>query len=98
MDTLDKMHREIMARVHSVIVNVQEYQSYFRKYSHLWMDDKAKFMKQFLLYGRFLRTEELELYADYELRQCSPQLNHFKQQVLCHFKMSFHLPLLVVFH
>ncbi|XP_033023836.1 dynein heavy chain 11, axonemal-like [Lacerta agilis] len=81
MDTLDKMHREIMSRVHSVIVNVQEYQSYFRKYSHLWMDDKAKFMKQFLLYGRFLRTEELELYADYELQKCSPQLNHFKQQI-----------------
>lgn len=82
MDTLEEMHQEIMSRVHSVIVNVQEYQSYFRKYSHLWMDDKIKFMKQFLLYGRFLSTEEVELYADYELQKCSPQLDHFKQQVL----------------
>ncbi|XP_078250276.1 dynein axonemal heavy chain 11-like [Pogona vitticeps] len=81
MDALEEMHQEIMSRVHSVIVNAQEYQSHFKKYSHLWMDDKAKFMKQFLLYGRFLHTEELELYADYELQKCSPQLDHFKQQI-----------------
>ncbi|KAJ7345633.1 hypothetical protein JRQ81_001583, partial [Phrynocephalus forsythii] len=81
MDALEEMHQEIMSRVHSVIVNAQEYQSHFKKYSHLWMDDKAKFMKQFLLYGRFLHTEELELYSDYELRKCSPQLDHFKQQI-----------------
>ncbi|XP_042314347.1 dynein axonemal heavy chain 11-like [Sceloporus undulatus] len=81
MDTLKEMHQEIMSRVHSVIVNAQEYQSYFKKYSHLWMDDKAKFMKQFLLYGRFLHTEELELYPDHELQKRSPQLDHFKQQI-----------------
>ncbi|KAF7248346.1 Dynein beta chain, ciliary [Varanus komodoensis] len=81
MDTLEEMHQKIMGRVQSVIVNVQEYQRYFKKYSHLWMDDKTKFMKQFLLYGRFLRTEELELYADHELQKCSPQLDHFKQQI-----------------
>ncbi|KAH0621502.1 hypothetical protein JD844_022872 [Phrynosoma platyrhinos] len=81
MDTLKEMHQEIMSRVRLVIVNAQEYQSYFKKYSHLWMDDKAKFMKQFLLYGRFLHTEELELYPDHELQKRSPQLEHFKQQI-----------------
>lgn len=81
MDALEETHQEITSRVRSVTVNVQEYQSHFKKYSHLWMDDKTKFMKQFLLYGRFLSTEELELYAGYELQKCSPQLDHFKQQV-----------------
>ncbi|KAM4697873.1 dynein axonemal heavy chain 11-like [Rhinophrynus dorsalis] len=81
MEKLKGMHREIMSRVHSTIVNVKEYQNYFQKYSYLWTDDKAEFMKQFLLYGRFLSTEEMELYADYELQKCSPQLEHFKKQI-----------------
>ncbi|XP_063285477.1 dynein axonemal heavy chain 11-like [Pelobates fuscus] len=81
METLKEMHREIMSRVHSTILNVKEYQRYFKKYSYLWTDDKTEFMKQFLLYGRFLSREEMELYADYELQKCSPQLEHFKKQI-----------------
>ncbi|XP_053327234.1 dynein axonemal heavy chain 11-like [Spea bombifrons] len=81
MEALKEMHREIISRVHSTIVNVKEYQRYLKKYSYLWMDDKTEFMKQFLLYGRFLSTEEMELYADYELQKCSPQLEHFKKQI-----------------
>lgn len=83
------MHGEIMRRVHSTIVNVKEYQRHFKKYSYLWTDDKTEFMKQFLQYGRFLSTEEMELYADYELQECSPQLEHFKKQVKrCRNKMT----------
>uniref|UniRef100_A0A8C5QH48 AAA+ ATPase domain-containing protein n=1 Tax=Leptobrachium leishanense TaxID=445787 RepID=A0A8C5QH48_9ANUR len=84
METLKEMHREIMSRVHSTIVNVKEYQRYFKKYSYLWTDDKTEFMKQFLLYGRFLSREEMELYADYELQKCSPQLEHFEKQINCY--------------
>ncbi|KAG8432457.1 hypothetical protein GDO86_016919 [Hymenochirus boettgeri] len=80
-EKLKEMHLEIMSRVHSAIANVKEHQRHFQKYSYLWMDDKAEFMKQFLLYGRFLSTEEMELYADYELQKCSPQLDHFKKQI-----------------
>ncbi|MEE6489662.1 hypothetical protein FKM82_015640 [Ascaphus truei] len=81
MGKLEEMHREIMSRVHSTIVNVKEYQRHFRKYSYLWTDDKNEFMKQFLIYGRFLNTEEMELYADYEVQKCAPQLEHFKKQI-----------------
>ncbi|XP_077131681.1 dynein beta chain, ciliary-like [Ranitomeya variabilis] len=81
MEELKEMHGEIMRRVHSTIVNVKEYQRHFKKYSYLWTDDKTEFMKQFLQYGRFLSTEEMELYADYELQECSPQLEHFKKQI-----------------
>ncbi|KAM4626866.1 dynein axonemal heavy chain 11-like [Discoglossus pictus] len=81
MVKLKEMRREIMSRVHSTIVNVKEYQRFFKKYSYLWTDDKTEFMKQFLLYGRFLSTEERELYADYELQKCTPQLEHFKKQI-----------------
>lgn len=38
-------------------------------------------MRQFLLYGRVLSTEEAELYADYELKKNPPTLDNFKDQV-----------------
>lgn len=38
-------------------------------------------MRQFLLYGHALSTEEAELYADYELKKNPPTLDNFKEQV-----------------
>lgn len=38
-------------------------------------------MRQFLLYGHALSTEEAELYADYELKTNPPTLDQFKEQV-----------------
>ncbi|XP_069077648.1 dynein axonemal heavy chain 11-like [Pleurodeles waltl] len=81
MAKLEEMHQEIMNRVHKVIVDIKRYQRSFNKYSYLWTDDRYEFMNQFLLYGRFLTAEELELYADYELQKCSPQLENFKEQI-----------------
>lgn len=42
---------------------------------------RSEFMRQFLLYGRVLSTEEAELYADYELKKNPPTLDNFKDQV-----------------
>uniref|UniRef100_A0A8D3BTI9 Dynein axonemal heavy chain 11 n=1 Tax=Scophthalmus maximus TaxID=52904 RepID=A0A8D3BTI9_SCOMX len=41
----------------------------------------SEFMRQFLLYGHVLSTEEAELYADYELKKNPPTLDNFKEQV-----------------
>lgn len=71
-----------MSKMESVSVNVQEYQSHFSKYSYLWMDGKTKYMKQFLLYGEFLTTKQLESSTEYEHQKCIPKLAHFKAQVL----------------
>lgn len=38
-------------------------------------------MRQFLIYGHVLSTEEAELYADYELKKNPPTLDNFKEQV-----------------
>uniref|UniRef100_H3ASB2 Dynein, axonemal, heavy polypeptide 9 like n=1 Tax=Latimeria chalumnae TaxID=7897 RepID=H3ASB2_LATCH len=81
MVELAEIHQEIMNRVKSVIVKVEEYHSIFNKYRCLWIDDKTELMRQFLLYGHVLSTEEIELYADYELQKCSPQLEHFKEWI-----------------
>lgn len=45
-------------------------------------------MRQFLLYGHVLSTEEAELYADYELKKNPPTLDNFKEQVCFTFDHS----------
>uniref|UniRef100_A0A3Q2GPF7 Dynein heavy chain 11, axonemal-like n=1 Tax=Cyprinodon variegatus TaxID=28743 RepID=A0A3Q2GPF7_CYPVA len=42
---------------------------------------RSEFMRQFLLYGHVLSTEEAELYADYELKKSPPTLENFKDQI-----------------
>lgn len=49
---------------------------------------RSEFMRQFLLYGHVLSTEE-ELYADYELKKNPPTLDNFKEQVCFTFVNSF---------
>lgn len=46
-------------------------------------------MRQFLLYGHVLSTEEAELYADYELKKNPPTLSNFKDQVCSTFIYDF---------
>ncbi|XP_066544120.1 dynein axonemal heavy chain 11 [Amia ocellicauda] len=78
---LAELSQIIRSRVRSVIVKIKEYQSTFSSYRYLWMDDRTEFMRQFLLYGHVLSTEEMELYADYELSKCPPLLGQFKEQI-----------------
>uniref|UniRef100_A0A3Q1K2D2 Dynein axonemal heavy chain 11 n=1 Tax=Anabas testudineus TaxID=64144 RepID=A0A3Q1K2D2_ANATE len=60
---------------------VKEYQGSFTSYRYLWTDDRSEFMRQFLLYGHALSTEEAELYADFELKKNPPTLDQFKEQI-----------------
>ncbi|TNN78182.1 Dynein heavy chain 11, axonemal [Liparis tanakae] len=64
-----------------VLGSVKEYQGSFASYRYLWTDDRSEFMRQFLLYGHVLSTEEAELYADYELKKNPPTLENFKEQI-----------------
>uniref|UniRef100_W5MKY4 Dynein, axonemal, heavy polypeptide 9 like n=1 Tax=Lepisosteus oculatus TaxID=7918 RepID=W5MKY4_LEPOC len=81
MADLAELSQIIKSRVRGVITKVKEYQSTFKGYRYLWTDDRGEFMRQFLLYGHGLSAEELELYADYELSKCPPQLEQFKEQI-----------------
>lgn len=53
------------------------------KYAFVFLNRffRSEFMRQFLLYGHVLSTEEAELYADYELKKNPPTLENFKEQV-----------------
>ncbi|KAK7945776.1 hypothetical protein WMY93_001504 [Mugilogobius chulae] len=80
-EDLSEMCRTIRSRTRAAIAKVKEYQGSFASYRYLWTDDRSEFMRQFLLYGHVLSTEEAELYADYELKKNPPTLDNFKEQI-----------------
>ncbi|KAL2088081.1 hypothetical protein ACEWY4_016909 [Coilia grayii] len=81
MPELMELAQVLRSRARNAITKVKEFQRSFASYRYLWTDDRAEFMRQFLLYGHALSTEEAELYADYELAKNPPKLHHFKEQI-----------------
>ncbi|XP_032374898.1 dynein heavy chain 11, axonemal isoform X1 [Etheostoma spectabile] len=75
------MRQEIMERVENVLKKAISYQRKFDCYTHLWQDDKAEFLSQFLLYGRVLTAEEMESFGADELPESPPTIEHFKEQI-----------------
>lgn len=65
-----------------------DYSKGFDHYSHLWLEDRDDFMKNFLLYGHQLTPEELQILAaaaeDEEspgIEETPPTTAQFKEQV-----------------
>uniref|UniRef100_A0A3B4UNK9 Dynein axonemal heavy chain 11 n=1 Tax=Seriola dumerili TaxID=41447 RepID=A0A3B4UNK9_SERDU len=67
--------------IHSMHAYICVLHTHTEIYFYLWTDDRSEFMRQFLLYGHVLSTEEAELYADYELKKNPPTLDNFKEQI-----------------
>ncbi|XP_071325394.1 dynein axonemal heavy chain 11 isoform X2 [Trachinotus anak] len=80
LDLLD-LRQEIMERVENVLRKAINYQRKFDCYTHLWQDDKAEFLSQFLLYGRVLTAEEMEAHRADVLPESPPTINNFKEQI-----------------
>uniref|UniRef100_UPI0037E727D7 dynein axonemal heavy chain 11 n=1 Tax=Semicossyphus pulcher TaxID=241346 RepID=UPI0037E727D7 len=86
-DVMDKMldlldlRQEIMERVENVLKKAINYQRKFDCYTHLWQDDRAEFLSQFLLYGRVLTDEEMEAYEADALPESPPTIDNFKEQI-----------------
>ncbi|KAL7826037.1 hypothetical protein SRHO_G00337750 [Serrasalmus rhombeus] len=78
---LSELAQLIRCRARGAITRVREFQNSFSSYCYLWSGDRMEFMRQFLLYGHALSTEEAELYADYELAKNPPKLDNFKEQI-----------------
>lgn len=85
LDLLD-LRQEIMERVEDVLKKAKNYQRKFDCYNHLWQDDRAEFLSQFLLYGRVLTAEEVEAYGADILPESPPTIDNFKEQVKGYFK------------
>ena len=78
---LSHMRAELMKRAEDIIQKAIEYRNSFDNYAYLWVDDRADFMRQFLLYGHVLTAEELDTMAEGNLPENPPTLNQFKEQV-----------------
>lgn len=84
LDLLD-LRQEVMERVKNVIVKASKYQSSFENYTHLWLDERSEFLKQFLLYGQALTTKYVEAYGEaIDLPENPPTTDKFKEQVKRH--------------
>ena len=79
-DLLD-MKEEIITRVTQATEKAIEYRNSYETYAYLWVDDRQEFMRQFLLYGHVLTTEEVEQAGDEGVPESPPTLNQFKEQV-----------------
>lgn len=80
LDLLD-LRQEIMERVENVLKEAKNYQRKFDCYSHLWQDDRAEYLQQFVLYGRVLTAEETEAHGADILSERPPTIENFKEQV-----------------
>ena len=62
---LSDIRDEILSRVQKGINSALQYKDTFNSYSYLWVDDKQEFMRQFLLYGHMLTSDEIEQVSDW---------------------------------
>ncbi|XP_074223450.1 dynein axonemal heavy chain 11 isoform X1 [Camelus bactrianus] len=73
--------QEIMKRVADVINKVLDFRNTLDAYAYLWVDDRAEFLKHFLLYGHTASSEDGDLHADEDGPEQPPTLEQFKEQI-----------------
>ncbi|XP_071071224.1 dynein axonemal heavy chain 11 [Dasypus novemcinctus] len=78
---LVEARQEIMNRVVDVINKVLDFRSTLETYAYLWVDDRAEFMKHFLLYGYTVSSEEMDAHANEEIPKQPPTIEQFKEQI-----------------
>lgn len=91
MSDLSEIRQGIMDKITIVISKILDFRSTYDSYSYLWTDDRSEFMRQFLLYGHVLTSEEIEAHVDDGFPENPPSIDQFKEQV-----RSLNSPTLVV--
>ncbi|XP_014668470.1 PREDICTED: LOW QUALITY PROTEIN: dynein beta chain, ciliary-like [Priapulus caudatus] len=81
MEELSDMRQEVIDRVQAAVGKAIDFRNSFDNYSYLWVEDRAEFMRQFLLYGHVITPEELENAGEEGVPENPPQLSHFKEQI-----------------
>ncbi|KAJ3597932.1 hypothetical protein NHX12_001448 [Muraenolepis orangiensis] len=80
LDLLD-LRKSVVDRVDSAVRQALDYQRTLECYTRLWLDDRAEFLRQFLLYGHVLSTEEEDSYVNDDLPESPPTIDMFKRQI-----------------
>ena len=79
---LSEKRAELMQRVTLVLLKVSQFRQSFDQFAYLWTDDRAEFMRQFLLYNHVLTSEEVEQHAEEGIPEIPPTLLQFQEQVI----------------
>lgn len=77
---LVEARQEIMNRVAGIISKVLDFRNTLDTYAYLWVDDRAEFLKHFLLYGQTASSEDMDAHANEETPEQPPTLEQFKEQ------------------
>uniref|UniRef100_A0A668AEI7 Dynein axonemal heavy chain 17 n=1 Tax=Myripristis murdjan TaxID=586833 RepID=A0A668AEI7_9TELE len=81
MADLADMRQLLMDRVQGVVATCCEFSNSLERYAYLYVDDRKEFMRQFLLYGHVLTSQEVEAHAEDGVPETPPTLDSFKEQV-----------------
>ncbi|XP_031327312.1 dynein beta chain, ciliary-like [Photinus pyralis] len=81
---ITSMMEIVVSRVTQAMELAMEYTTVFDDFSNLWLDNRQEFLRQFLLYGRPLTAEELDIEQDETsggLKSTPPIVSQFKEQI-----------------
>lgn len=81
MADLADMRQLLMERVQGIMATCCEFRNSLERYSYLYVDDRREFMRQFLLYGHVLSSQEAEGFTDDGVSESPPTLENFREQV-----------------
>uniref|UniRef100_A0A8C4GZ62 Dynein heavy chain 9, axonemal n=1 Tax=Dicentrarchus labrax TaxID=13489 RepID=A0A8C4GZ62_DICLA len=81
MADLADMRNLLMERAQGVMATCCEFRNSLDRYSYLYVDDRKEFMRQFLLYGHVLNSQEMEGYTEDSVSESPPTLDNFREQV-----------------
>ncbi|KAM4623876.1 dynein axonemal heavy chain 9 isoform 1-T1 [Polymixia lowei] len=81
MADLADMRQLLMERVQGVMATCCEFRNSLERYAYLYVDDRKEFMRQFLLYGHALTSQEIEAHAEDGVPENPPTLDSFREQV-----------------
>ncbi|XP_060520898.1 dynein beta chain, ciliary-like [Cylas formicarius] len=81
---ISHQHNEICKKAFQGMESAANFLKDFDDYYPLWEEDRQETLRQFLLYGRPLNLEEVELIreeGEQALKETPPTLNQFKEQI-----------------
>ncbi|KAK4884824.1 hypothetical protein RN001_001095 [Aquatica leii] len=83
-DKINEKYVGLLTRVKNALDAAEEYLTNFDDYTYLWTDDRQEYLNQFLLYGRQLTVEELEMLATENnpgIKRTPPTTMQFKETI-----------------
>ncbi|XP_056152723.1 LOW QUALITY PROTEIN: dynein heavy chain 9, axonemal [Lampris incognitus] len=81
MADLADMRQQLMERVQGVMATCCEFRDSLERFAYLYVDDRKEFMRQFLLYGHVLTSQEIGAHIEDGVPENPPTLDNFREQV-----------------